>query len=214
MSRFQKKLSYMKSVLLRPTIIKLTKIKRRSIGRLVAFLFISAATPTVQADIYMFIDSQGVLNFTNAPTSSQYTLYMKERPKSSETTKKYDGIIQEASNKFGLSFSLLKAIIRAESNFDSRAISKKGALGLMQIMPQNLQAFNIRDPYDPKDNIMGGARYLKSLMERFEGKLPLALAAYNAGPTIVDKHQNIPPIKETKDYVKKVMKYFYLYQKS
>ena len=84
----------------------------------------------------------------------------------------------------------------------------------MQIMPQNLQAFDIQDPYDPKDNIMGGARYFKSLMERFEGKLPLALAAYNAGPTIVDKYRKIPPIKETKDYVKKVMKYFYLYQKS
>jgi len=180
----------------------------------IAVLFISAAAPSVQADIYMFIDSQGVLHFTNAPTSSQYRLYIKERPKPAEVTKKYDDIIQEASNTFGLSFSLLKAMIRVESNFDSRAISKKGALGLMQIMPQNLQAFNIRDPYDPKDNIMGGASYFKSLMERFEGKLPLALAAYNAGPTIVDKYRKIPPIKETKDYVKKVMKYFYLYQKS
>jgi soluble lytic murein transglycosylase len=101
-----------------------------------------------------------------------------------------------------------------ESNYDSRAVSKKGALGLMQIMPQNLQEFNIRDPYDPKDNIMGGARYFKSLIERFDKKLPLALAAYNAGPTIVDKYRDIPPIKETKDYVKKVMKYFYLYKNS
>jgi len=199
---------------LRPTIIQLTKIKPRSMVIFIAVLFISAAAPSVQADIYMFIDSQGVLHFTNAPTSSQYRLYIKERPKPAEVTKKYDDIIQEASNTFGLSFSLLKAMIRVESNFDSRAISKKGALGLMQIMPQNLQAFNIRDPYDPKDNIMGGARYFKSLMERFEGKLPLALAAYNAGPTIVDKYRKIPPIKETKDYVKKVMKYFYLYQKS
>ena len=199
---------------MRPTIIQLTKIKPRSMVIFIAVLFISAAAPSVQADIYMFIDSQGVLHFTNAPTSSQYRLYIKERPKPAEVTKKYDDIIQEASNTFGLSFSLLKAMIRVESNFDSKAISKKGALGLMQIMPQNLRAFNIRDPYDPKDNIMGGARYFKSLMERFEGKLPLALAAYNAGPTIVDKHRNIPPIKETKDYVKKVMKYFYLYQKS
>jgi len=202
------------TVFLRPTIIQLTKFKLRSMGIFIAVLFISAAAPSVQADIYMFIDSQGVLHFTNAPTSSQYRLYIKERPKPAEVTKKYDDIIQEASNTFGLSFSLLKAMIRVESNFDSRAISKKGALGLMQIMPQNLQAFNIRDPYDPKDNIMGGASYFKSLMERFEGKLPLALAAYNAGPTIVDKYRKIPPIKETKDYVKKVMKYFYLYQKS
>ena len=181
---------------------------------LIAALFLFVAAPAVVADIYMFIDSQGVLNFTNAPTSSQYTLYIKERPNPAAATKKYDGIIQEASDTFGLSFPLLKAIIKVESDFNSRAVSRKGALGLMQIMPQNLRAFNIREPYDPKDNIMGGARYFKSLIKRFEGKLPLALAAYNAGPTIVDKYRNIPPIKETEEYVKKVMKYFYLYKNS
>ena len=189
-------------------------VQIRIVGMLIAVLFLFVAVPVVQADIYLFIDSQGVLHFTNAPTSSQYTLYIKERPKPATATKKYDGIIQEASNTFGLSFSLLKAMIKVESDFDSRAVSKKGALGLMQIMPQNLQAFNIREPYDPKDNIMGGARYFKSLIERFEGKLPLALAAYNAGPTIVDKYRDIPPFKETQDYVKKVMKYFYLYKNS
>ncbi len=189
-------------------------VQIRIVGMLIAVLFLFVAVPVVQADIYLFIDSQGVLHFTNAPTSSQYTLYIKERPKPATATKKYDGIIQEASNTFDLSFSLLKAMIKVESDFDSRAVSKKGALGLMQIMPQNLQAFNIREPYDPKDNIMGGARYFKSLIERFEGKLPLALAAYNAGPTIVDKYRDIPPIKETQDYVKKVMKYFYIYKNS
>ena len=189
-------------------------VQIRIIGILVAILLLFTAVPAVLADIYMFIDSQGVLHFTNAPTTSQYTLYIKERPKPAAATKKYDGIIQEASKKFGLSFSLIKAIIKVESDFDSRAVSKKGALGLMQIMPENLQAFNIRDPYDPRDNILGGARYFKSLIERFEGKLPLALAAYNAGPTIVDKYRNIPPIQETEDYVKKIMKYFYLYKNS
>jgi len=189
-------------------------VQIRIVGILISVLFLFVAVPVVQADIYLFIDSQGVLHFTNAPTSSQYTLYIKERPKPATATKKYDGIIQEASNTFDLSFSLLKAMIKVESDFDSRAVSKKGALGLMQIMPQNLQAFNIREPYDPKDNIMGGARYFKSLIERFEGKLPLALAAYNAGPTIVDKYRDIPPIKETQDYVKKVMKYFYIYKNS
>jgi len=189
-------------------------VQIRIMGMLIAALFLFVAATVVQADIYMFIDSEGVLHFTNAPTSSQYKLYIKERPKPAVATKKYDGIIQEASNTFGLSFSLLKAMIKVESNFNSRAISKKGALGLMQIMPQNLRAFNIQEPYDPKDNIMGGARYFKSLIERFEGKLPLALAAYNAGPTIVDKYRKIPPIKETEDYVKRVMKYFYLYKNS
>jgi len=187
-------------------------VQTRIMGMFMAVFFLAA--PVVQADIYMFIDSEGVLNFTNTPTSSQYTLYIRERPKPAVTTKKYDGIIQEASHKFGLSFSLLKAMIKVESDFDSRAVSKKGALGLMQIMPQNLEAFNVRNAYDPKDNIMGGARYFKSLIERFDGKLPLALAAYNAGPTIVDKYRRIPPIKETENYVKKVMKYFYLYKNS
>ena len=189
-----------------------SQIKR--MGTLVTVLFVFVTVPVAQADIYMFIDSQGVLHFTNTPTSSQYKLYIKERPKPAAATIKYDEIIQEASDKFDLSFFLIKAIIKVESNFDSRAVSKKGALGLMQIMPQNLQAFNIREPYDPKDNIMGGSRYFKSLIERYSGKLPLALAAYNAGPTIVDKYRNIPPIKETEDYVQKVMKYFYLYKKS
>jgi len=184
------------------------------VGILITTLFLFVTVPAALADIYMFIDSQGVLHFTNTPTSSQYKLYIKERPKPAAATIQYDEIIQEASKRYGLSFFLIKAMIKVESNFDSRAVSKKGALGLMQIMPQNLQAFNIREPYDPKDNIMGGARYFKSLIERFDEKLPLALAAYNAGPTIVDKYRDIPPIKETKDYVKKVMKYFYLYKNS
>ena len=181
---------------------------------LVIFVVLLVGVSVVQADIFMFIDSQGVLHFTNAPTSSQYTLYIKERPKPDVVTTEYDEIIQVASHTFGLSFPLLKAMIRVESNFDSKAISKKGALGLMQIMPKNLKSLSIRDPHDPKENIMGGARYFKSLIERFDGKLPLALAAYNAGPTTVDKYRKIPPIKETQEYVKKVMKFYYLYKNS
>jgi soluble lytic murein transglycosylase len=166
----------------------------------------------VIADIYMYIDSNGVLHFTNAPTSSQYRLYIKERPKVVESSAAYDSLIGEASQLLGLSFPLLKALIKVESNFDSKAVSKSGAVGLMQIMPENIKALNIRDPFNPRDNIMGGAVYLKEMIKRFDGRLPLALAAYNAGPSLVDRHNAIPPIKETKEYVKKVMKYFYLYK--
>ena len=165
------------------------------------------------ADIYMYIYSDGVLHFTNAPTTSQYRLYIKERPKKTESSRAYDPLIGEASQLLDLSFPLLKAMIKVESNFNSRAVSKSGALGLMQIMPENIKALKVRDPFDPRDNIMGGAAYLKKMIKRFHGRLPLALAAYNAGPSTVARYNAIPPIKETEDYVKKVMKYFYLYKK-
>jgi soluble lytic murein transglycosylase len=173
------------------------------------FLFQQSA----HADIYMYIDSNGVLHFTNAPTTSQYRLYIKERPKQTETSNTYDTLIGEASQLFDISFPLLKAMIKVESNFNSKAVSKAGAMGLMQIMPENVKNLKIRDPFNPRDNIMGGATYLKEMMKRFNGRLPLALAAYNAGPSMVARYNAIPPIKETEDYVKKVMKYFYLYKK-
>ena len=182
---------------------------RASLIFLMVMLFMPLAAI---ADIYMYIDSNGVLHFTDAPTSSQYRLYIKERPKKMPSSKKYDQLIDEAAQVVGLSFHLLKALIRVESNFDSRAVSKAGAMGLMQIMPENIKSLKIRDPFDPWENILGGALYLKTLIERFEGKLPLALAAYNAGPSVVDQYQAIPPIKETEEYVQKVMKYYYLYR--
>ncbi len=178
---------------------------------LIVGLIFAISTP-VLSDIYMYIDSEGVLHFTNTPTSSQYKLYIKERPKPSSATKVFDPIIKEASIRYGLSFSLIKAMIRVESNFNAKAVSRKGALGLMQVMPRNLKSLDIGDPFDPEQNIMGGTRYFKAMVDRFDGKLPLALAAYNAGPNTVEKYKDIPPIEETRNYVKKVMEFFYLYK--
>lgn len=187
------------------------------IGIFCAAFFVFTTVSTLYADIYLYIDSQGVHHFTNVPTSSGYKIYIKERParpSNSYTSDQYDHLITEASEKHGVSFSLLKALIKIESDFNPTAVSRAGAMGLMQIMPDNIEIFKIKDPFDPWENIMGGTRYLKQLLKRFDGKLPLALAAYNAGPNMVERYKQIPPFKETEDYVEKVMKYYSIFKKS
>ncbi|UCD91426.1 MAG: lytic transglycosylase domain-containing protein [Desulfobacterales bacterium] len=186
-----------------------------SVIAFLAFNVLTMALP-LYADIYTYTDSQGVRHFTNVPTSSKYKIYIKEKSRQSVNTyetDRYDDLITKASNKYGVSFSLLKALIKTESDFDPWAVSKVGAKGLMQIMPENLKRLNINDPFDPRENIMGGTLYLKQLIKRFNGKLSLALAAYNAGPKMVENYQRIPPFPETEDFVKKVMKYYAVFKK-
>ena len=171
---------------------------------------------SVHADIYRYIDENGVMHFTNAPTSStkEYQLFLREKPKVNPrfSSKKYDDLISDASKRWGVSFPLVKAIIRAESGFNPQAVSKKGAKGLMQIMPENFKILGIKDPFDPKENINAGTRYFKQLYDRFKGKLALSLAAYNAGPSAVDHYKNIPPYEETEQYIERVMKFYYNYK--
>ncbi|MFZ0482365.1 MAG: lytic transglycosylase domain-containing protein [Desulfobacterales bacterium] len=185
------------------------------------FLYIMSAMATpLYADIYVYADKAGVLHFTNVPTSSKssnYKVYIKEtpnRPLESNITDLYDHVISEASHTHGVSFPLLKALIKTESDFNPRAVSSAGARGLMQLMPENIKTLKIKNPFDPRENIMGGTQYLKQLINRFNGKLPLALAAYNAGPGVVEKYQRVPPFKETENFVKQVMKYYSFFNKS
>jgi len=171
----------------------------------------------VRADIYRYIDENGVMHFTNTPTSSiqKYRIYLKEKPNVIQrysSSEKYDDLISDASERHGVSFPLLKAIIKAESDFDPHVVSKKGAAGLMQIMPENFKPLGIRDPFDPWQNINAGARYFKQMYDRFKGRLALSLAAYNAGPSAVDHYKTIPPYEETEEYVRRVMKYYYNYK--
>jgi len=183
------------------------------------YIMITMATP-LYADIYVYADKAGVLHFTNVPTSSKssnYKVYIKEtpnRPLESNITDLYDHVISEASHTHGVSFPLLKALIKTESDFNPRAVSSAGARGLMQLMPENIKTLKIKNPFDPRENIMGGTQYLKQLINRFNGKLPLALAAYNAGPGVVEKYQRVPPFKETENFVKQVMKYYSFFNKS
>jgi soluble lytic murein transglycosylase-like protein len=113
-------------------------------------------------------------------------------------------LIRAAAEKHGLEEALLTAVIAAESNFDSRAVSRKGARGLMQLMPETAADYGVADSFDPAQNIDGGTRYLKDLLARYDGDLRLALAAYNAGPERVERARGVPPIAETQAYVKKV----------
>ena len=183
-------------------------------------IIVTFLTPAAFADIYRYIDENGVMHFTNAPTSSinEFKLFLREGGKSKSApswyySEKYNDLITDASERFGVSFPLLKAIIKAESDFNAQAVSKKGAMGLMQIMPQNFKLLGLKDPFDPTQNINAGARYFKQLYDRFNGKLALSLAAYNAGPTAVDRYKTIPPYEETEEYVRRVLKFYYNYKK-
>ncbi len=122
-------------------------------------------------------------------------------------TESMDDIFEEASSRYGVSVNLLKAVAKAESNFNPKAVSKAGAIGVMQLMPATARSLGVSDPYDARQNIMGGAKYLKENLERFGGNVNLALAAYNAGPNSVQKYGGIPPYKETQNYVKIVNSY-------
>ncbi len=118
-----------------------------------------------------------------------------------------DEMFSEASRKYGISEKLLKAVAKVESNFNPQATSNKGAAGVMQLMPATARSLGVMDPYDARSNIMGGAKYLKQNLERYNGNVELTLAAYNAGSNNVSKYGGIPPFQETQEYVKKVLGY-------
>jgi soluble lytic murein transglycosylase-like protein len=126
-------------------------------------------------------------------------------PESTSAVGKYSGAISAAAKRHELDPALLSAVVGQESGFQPRAISSAGAMGLMQLMPETARALGVRDPFDPAQNIDGGAKYLRGLIDRYHGRLDLALAAYNAGPGAVDRFGTVPPYAETQAYVKNIL---------
>ena len=131
---------------------------------------------------------------------------------SNQAERLFHPIIIQTANLYQIDPALIKAIIMAESGYNPRAISKNGAIGLMQIMPETAQELNVEDIFNPKQNIDGGVRYFKQLVNQFGGDLKLALAAYNAGSNTVRQYKGVPPFKETQHYIKKVLEYYRLYK--
>jgi soluble lytic murein transglycosylase-like protein len=175
--------------------------------------------PIAFADIYKYVDDSGVIHLTNVPTSqnAKYVLVYREKRilfniKPADVIK-FDSMITKASEKYHVDPALIKAIIKTESNFNHMAVSPKGARGLMQLMPKTAHALQVEDSFHPENNIEGGTRYLRYLLNLFEGNLSLALAAYNAGENAVIKYNNsIPPYRETQTYVQRVMNHFNSYR--
>ena len=203
---------------------------RRStlIGILFAMALAATAEP-VLADIYTFKDENGVVHFTNIPSSDKrYKLLRKEgdnpapvmRAGSSSSwlpdpalVQRYSPIIETASRAYGVDTALVHAVISAESAYNPYATSRTGAMGIMQLMPDTAKRYGVRNAMDPIDNIHGGVHYLRDLLVMFNGNVELAVAAYNAGENAVIRYGNkIPPYAETVHYVPKVLGYYRRFQ--
>lgn len=184
---------------------------------LLAATVLTVASPAA-ADIYQLVDADGTVHFTNAPNDPQYrrmrggavrggsgTARAWFRVPSTTSTASLTDTIRAASQRYGVPEDLVSAVIRVESGFNARAVSAKGARGLMQLMPGTAAILGVRDSFDPTENIDGGVRHLRGLLERFGNNLPLVLAAYNAGEGAVTTHRGIPPYPETQAYVGRIL---------
>jgi soluble lytic murein transglycosylase-like protein len=188
---------------------------------LIATLF-AASSAAANPKIYTYMDAQGLRHYTDVPDNNRYRLLVlspQDRTASGDRydmrllakASQYDSIIEHAALSAAVESNLLRAVIVVESGFNSRAVSKRGAVGLMQLMPATASRFGVSNPYDAQQNVHAGARYLKFLIDRFGHDIRLALAAYNAGEDAVARNGGqIPPFSETMAYVPRVLKIYKL----
>jgi len=179
-----------------------------------------ASTVAAHSKIYTYLDADGVRHYTDVPDNNRYRLLVltpQDRTAAGDRydtmllakAGQYDSIIEKAAISASVEPNLLRAVIVVESGFNARAVSKRGAVGLMQLMPATATRFGVSNPYDPRENVHAGARYLKFLIDRFGQNVRLALAAYNAGEEAVDRNGGqIPPFSETLAYVPRVLKIY------
>ncbi len=198
---------------------------KHGIVSLIAFFSFVLVTAPCFAGIYRYVDERGVIHFTNCPRDSRFKLYIKESKDDGEgegqtslihakDSSQFDHLIREFCQRYQVDFALIKAMIRAESGFNPYAVSRKGAKGLMQLMPATAYRLNVVDVFNPKENIDAGVRYMKYLLGLFNNDLRLSLAAYNAGEKLVSELRTIPPYRETVEYIRRVQSYYQSYLKS
>jgi len=176
------------------------------------------------ADIYKYVDDEGVMHFTDAPTDRRFKIFMRDLKKDRKlrtnfkigalcrNPDEFEPIVKSVASEYGVDKNLVKAVIHAESGYNPDAVSPKGAQGLMQLMPKTAQGLKVPNSFDPKDNIRGGVRYLRFLLDTFKGDVTLALAAYNAGLSRVNQYGGVPPYQETRNYISRVLSYQKSYQ--
>jgi soluble lytic murein transglycosylase-like protein len=181
---------------------------------------LSTTPAEARSKIYTYVDADGIKQYTDVPDNNRYKLLVLSPQDMTQSGQYYDlsliaratqfdSIIEKAAVSAAVEPNLLRAVIVVESGFNSRAVSKRGAVGLMQLMPATATRFGVSNPYDPKQNVHAGARYLKFLIDRFGQDIHLALAAYNAGEEAVDRNGGrIPPFAETMAYVPRVLKIY------
>ena len=194
---------------------------------LLAALALYAAAPGALADIYKYVDKYGHVTLTDTPVNANYRRLVKtwkgwEESKSrialqdfDKNRRKHTSAIDHVARYYGLPTSLVHAVVAAESAYDANAVSRTGAVGLMQLMPETARRYGVGNRRNPTDNLNGGAHYLRDLLREFNNNLKLALAAYNAGENTVKRYGNrIPPFEETREYIAKVISYYREYSDS